>query len=94
MRPKGSPWSGHMTPKEAAKIVATVKPELVVATHFGMKMIYSGPAYEIKYIQQKTGVPTIAAFDGMKLQIGEKITIGKINKHQQNINDFMKRSTK
>jgi phosphoribosyl 1,2-cyclic phosphodiesterase len=88
MRPNGSPWTGHMTPKEAAIIVDAVKPEMVVATHFGMKMIYSGPAYEIKYIEQKTGVPTVAAFDGMKLQIGEKITIGKIHKPQQNIDDF------
>jgi phosphoribosyl 1,2-cyclic phosphodiesterase len=94
MRPKGSPWTGHMTPKEAAKIVEAVKPEMVVATHFGMKMLYSGPSYEIKYIQQKTAVPTVAAFDGMKLQIGEKITIGKVNKPQQNIEDFLKRPTK
>lgn len=94
MRPKGSPWTGHMTPKEATKIVDAVKPEMVVATHFGMKMIYSGPAYEIKYIEQKTGVPAVAAFDGMKLQIGEKITIGKINRDQQNIKHFLKRSKK
>ncbi len=94
MRPMGSPWPGHMTPKEAAKIVDVVKPEMVVATHFGMKMIYSGPAYEIKYIQQKTGVPTVAAFDGMKLKIAEKITIGKINKPQKNIENFLKRPTR
>jgi phosphoribosyl 1,2-cyclic phosphodiesterase len=93
MRPNGSPWPGHMTPKEAAIIVDAIKPEMVVATHFGMKMIYSGPAYEIKYIEQKTGVPTVAAFDGMKLKINEKITIGKVNKTQQNIEDFLKRPT-
>jgi len=82
MRPTGSPWKGHMTPQEAAKIVDAVKPEMVVATHFGMKMIYSGPAYEIKYIEKTTGVPAVAAFDGMKLQIGEKITVGKVKKNQ------------
>ena len=90
MRPTGSPWTGHMTPKEAAIIVEAVKPEMVVATHFGMKMIYSGPAYEIKYIEQKTGVPTVAAFDGMKLQISEKITIGKALKPHQNMEDLLK----
>jgi len=94
MRPNGSPWTGHMTPKEAAKIVEAIKPEMVVATHFGMKMIYSGPTYEIKYIEQKTGVPTVAAFDGMKLQIGEKITVGKINRSQKDIQDFIKRPTR
>ena len=77
MRPTGSPWKGHMTPKEAAKIVDTVKPEMAVATHFGMKMIFSGPAHEIKLIENTTGVPTVAAFDGMKIQVNEKITIKK-----------------
>jgi len=80
MRPTGSPWTGHMTPKDAIKIVDVVKPEMVVATHFGMKMIFSGPSHEIKLIEKATGVPTIAAFDGMKLQIKKKITIGKVNR--------------
>lgn len=92
MRPLGSPWTGHMTPKDAAKIVNAVKPEMVVATHFGMKMIYSGPAYEVKMIEKTTGVPTIAAFDGMKLQINERITIGKIKRKQQDIRKFLKRN--
>jgi len=82
MRPLGSPWTGHMTPKEAAKIVDAVKPEIAVATHFGMKMLFSGPAYEVKLIQEKTGVPTVAAFDGMKLQVGEQITFRKTNRNQ------------
>jgi phosphoribosyl 1,2-cyclic phosphodiesterase len=83
MRPLGSPWIGHMTPKEAAKIVEGVKPELVIATHFGMKMIFSGPAYEVKLIEETTGVPTVAAFDGMKLKIAERITINNKRNHQK-----------
>jgi phosphoribosyl 1,2-cyclic phosphodiesterase len=91
MRPTGSPWGGHMTPKDAAKIVDSVKPEMAIATHFGMKMIFSGPSYEVKLIEETTGVPTIAAFDGMKLQIGEKITVGNINrKNNQNLDTFLK----
>jgi hypothetical protein len=81
-----------MTPKEAAKIVDVVKPELAVATHFGMKMIFSGPAYEIKLIEDTTGVPTIAAFDGMKLRVGEKISIGKAKRNQHCSEDFLKRN--
>jgi phosphoribosyl 1,2-cyclic phosphodiesterase len=77
MRPLGSPWIGHMTTKEAANVVDVIKPELVVATHFGMKMLYSGPSYEVKLIEETTGVPTVAAFDGMRLHVGERITITK-----------------
>jgi phosphoribosyl 1,2-cyclic phosphodiesterase len=83
MRPLGSPWIGHMTPQEAAKIVDAVKPELVIATHFGMKMLYSGPTYEVKLIEETTGVPTIASFDGMRLHIGKKITVKKSKRNQQ-----------
>jgi phosphoribosyl 1,2-cyclic phosphodiesterase len=83
MRPLGSPWTGHMTPEEAIKIVDAVKPEIAVATHFGMKMLFSGPNYEVKLIEEKTGVPTVAAFDGMKLRIGKKITVGKTRRNHQ-----------
>jgi phosphoribosyl 1,2-cyclic phosphodiesterase len=92
MRPLGSPWTGHMTPKEAVRLVDDVKPEMAVATHFGMKMLFSGPSYEVKMIEEKTGVPTVAAFDGMKLQLGERITVGKIRSNQQSLNQFLKRN--
>jgi phosphoribosyl 1,2-cyclic phosphodiesterase len=92
MRPLGSPWTGHMTPKDAAKIVDDIKPEMVVATHFGMKMLFSGPSYEVKLIEEKTGVPTIAAFDGMKLRVGEQITVGKTSRNQQGLEEFLKRN--
>ena len=92
MRPLGSPWTGHMTTKEATKIVDAVKPEMAVATHFGMKMLYSGPNHEVKLIEEKTGVPTVAAFDGMKLRIGKEITVGKVGKSQQELEDFLKQN--
>jgi phosphoribosyl 1,2-cyclic phosphodiesterase len=92
MRPLGSPWTGHMTPKEVVKLVEDVKPEMAVATHFGMKMLFSGPNYEVKVIEEKTGVPTVAAFDGMKLRVGEQITVGKTSRNQQGLNEFLKRN--
>jgi phosphoribosyl 1,2-cyclic phosphodiesterase len=90
MRPLGNPWKGHMTPQDAAKIVTKIKPELVVATHFGMKMLYSGPNHEVKLIKEKTGIPTVAAFDGMHLRMGEQITFGKTKKNQQGLDEFLK----
>jgi hypothetical protein len=69
-----------------------VKPEIAVATHFGMKMLFSGPNYEVKYIEEKTGVPTVAAFDGMKLHVGEQITVGKTSRNNQGLEEFLKRN--
>jgi phosphoribosyl 1,2-cyclic phosphodiesterase len=92
MRPVGSPWTGHMTPVDAVKIVEETKPELVVATHFGIKMLYAGPNREVKLIEEQTGIPTIAAFDGMHLRVGEQITVGKTRKNQQGLDEFLKRN--
>lgn len=90
MRPSGEPWKGHMTPEDAAKIVEEVGPEVAVATHFGMKMIFRGPTREVKLIEEKTGVPTLAASDGMRISIGEKIQVERLGKKQRELDDFMK----
>jgi phosphoribosyl 1,2-cyclic phosphodiesterase len=91
MRPFGNPWMGHMTPEDAIKIVEKVKPELAVATHFGMKMIFSGPNRQVKMIQEKTGIPTLAASDGMRLKIGEKIRVERTGRKQRDLEEFLKR---
>ena len=92
MRPSGNPWKGHMTPEDAIKIVEEAKPEMAVATHFGMKMIFSGPNREVKLIEEKTGVLTLAAFDGMRLRVGEKILVEETKRKQQGLEEFLKRS--
>jgi phosphoribosyl 1,2-cyclic phosphodiesterase len=88
MRPAGSPWRGHMTSEDAIQILDEVKPEMAVLTHFGMQMIFKGPALEAKHIQEKTGIPTIAGQDGMHITIGEKIQIQTPKRGQQSLNEF------
>ncbi|MDH5635010.1 MAG: MBL fold metallo-hydrolase, partial [Candidatus Bathyarchaeota archaeon] len=87
MRPVGSPWKGHMTPDDAIKIVEETKPEMAVLTHFGMQMIFKGPVREARLVQQKTGVQTVAASDGMHILVGEKILVQTPHK-QRSINEF------
>jgi phosphoribosyl 1,2-cyclic phosphodiesterase len=75
MRPSGKPWKGHMTTNDAIEIVEATRPEQAVLTHLGMQMIFQGPAKEAKLIEEKTGVPTVAAVDGMRISFGEVISI-------------------
>ncbi|HEY4675143.1 MAG TPA: MBL fold metallo-hydrolase [Candidatus Bathyarchaeia archaeon] len=75
MRPAGKPWKGHMTTNDAIEIVKAIQPEQAVLTHLGMQMIFQGPAREAKLVEVKTGVPTVAAVDGMRISFGEAITI-------------------
>ncbi len=89
MRPSGKPWKGHMTTEDAIKIIEEASPEKAVLTHFGMQMIFKGPAREARFIEEKTGVPTVAATDGMRISFGENITTqAKGVKAQQGLNKF------
>jgi len=90
MRPSGEPWKGHMTTDDAIKIVEEAEPETAVITHFGMKMIFRGPAHEAKLIEQKTGVPTIAALDGMRINVGEEIRVQTLKRKQRGLEEFLK----
>ena len=90
MRPAGSPWKGHMTTDDVIQILEEANPEMAVLTHFGMKMIFKGPASEAEFIQQKTGVPTIAATDGMRLNISEKIQTQTLKKKVRGLDEFLK----
>jgi len=88
MRPAGSPWKGHMTTDDAIQILEEAKPEMTVLTHFGMQMIFKGPVNEARYIQEKTGIPTIAGADGMHITLGEKIQVQTTKKKQHSLNEF------
>jgi len=88
MRPSGKPWKGHMTTNDAIKIIEEAHPEQAILTHFGMQMIFKGPAREAKLIEKETGVPTIAAKDGMQIRFGETINLQKSKKANQGLNKY------
>ena len=90
MRPSGRPWKGHMSTEDAIKIISEAHPERAVMTHLGMSMLLQGPEKEAKIIQDKTGVTTIAAVDGMTVDFGETMEIrtGK-GKDQRDLTGFL-----
>ena len=90
MRPAGKPWKGHMTTNDATKIVEVARPEKAVLTHLGMQMIFQGPAKEAKLVEEKTGVPTVAAVDGMRIDFGENINVQtRTAKTKQGLDTFL-----
>lgn len=88
LRPSGKPWRGHMTTDDAVRIIEESKPEFVVITHFGIQMIFKGPKKEAELIESRTGVPTVAAVDGMRLFFGEEIHVGRVSR-QIGLGKFM-----
>jgi phosphoribosyl 1,2-cyclic phosphodiesterase len=75
MRPSGKPWKGHMSTEDAIRILAETSPERAIMTHLGMRMLLQGPEKEAKLVQDKTGVPTTAAVDGMTLNLAETVGV-------------------
>ena len=75
MWPRNEHLRYHLNTDEVLKIVEEVKPEAVVLTHFGRKMVNAGPEDEAAYIEETTGVPTVAARDGMRVIVGERIEV-------------------
>ncbi len=69
LRPRGDSWPHHMNTGQACKLIGKVKPELAIINHFGMKMLKAVPEKEAKWIEQQTSVHTIAATDGLKLDL-------------------------
>lgn len=90
MRPQGKPWKGHMTTDDAIDIIKETHPEQAVFTHLGIQMIFTGPEKQASIAQQKTGVPTVAATDGMQITLGETVTIQKpASRAQKNLSNFL-----
>jgi phosphoribosyl 1,2-cyclic phosphodiesterase len=94
LRPGGEPWQGHMTTDDAVNIVRKVGPKFAVLTHFGMKMIFHGPAGEARRVERETGVETVAARDGMELLLNETVAVrgkGFGKRGRGGLDDFVRR---
>ncbi len=61
----------HLGADDAERLVAAVRPRLAVLTHFGMQMIRARPEVVAFAIGERTGVPTLAARDGMALDLSD-----------------------
>ncbi len=57
--------AGNLNADDAVKIIQEVKPQFVIITHFGSKVVQEGPLQIARDIQRLTKVPVVAAKDGM-----------------------------
>lgn len=83
MRPRGAPLYLHLSVDEALEIVERARPKCIVLTHFGMRMLNAGPDTEAAFLEEETGVPAVAAKDGMKLTLGERIEVSGPRKRDE-----------
>ncbi|RBQ22741.1 Ribonuclease BN [Candidatus Methanobinarius endosymbioticus] len=69
IRPGNQSIKGHMCSRNFKDLINEIKPKLAIMTHFGFKMLNEDPVNEAKNITKETGVKTLAAFDGMVIDI-------------------------
>ncbi len=67
--PRSRRLKTHLNTVDAVKIISDVKPKLAIIQHFGMMMLNADPEKEADYIRRETGVKTIAARDGMTIDM-------------------------
>jgi len=81
-RPLGQRIPHHLSTEDAGYMIEKVKPELAVITHFGMRVIQENPETQAKWIEERSGVKTIAARDFMTLEL-RKDTIAVADRMRQ-----------
>ena len=74
-RPLGNRIPHHLSTEDAGYLIEKVKPELAVITHFGMRVIQENPDTQAKWIEDRSGVKTIAARDNMTLDLKKEIAV-------------------
>jgi phosphoribosyl 1,2-cyclic phosphodiesterase len=72
LRPGTKSIKGHMCTNNFANLISEIQPKLAIMTHFGFKMLNNDPVKEAKKVMKKTGIKTIAAFDGLKIDIDKE----------------------
>ena len=75
-RPLGQRIPHHLSTEDAGYLIEKTRPELAAITHFGMRVIQENPETQAKWIEDRTGVRTVAARDLMMLDLsGEEIAV-------------------
>ncbi|UCH56776.1 MAG: MBL fold metallo-hydrolase [Candidatus Bathyarchaeota archaeon] len=75
MWPRAQHLKYHLNTDETLELIELAKPGCVVLTHFGMRMLNASPEAEASYLEEATGVPTVAARDGTLVVLGEWIEV-------------------
>jgi len=92
-RPQKSRIPHHLNTEDAAELIKGVKPEIAVLTHFGLRILRHDPDKEAEWITNTTGIKTVAAKDGLMLNIGMEINLSMIEakKTEPRTDEFMER---
>ncbi|MDZ7268015.1 MAG: MBL fold metallo-hydrolase [candidate division KSB1 bacterium] len=61
----------HLCLDDARRLISAIRPETAILTHFGMSMVRARPWLLAEQLTQETGVPVLAARDGMSYTLDD-----------------------
>lgn len=77
----------HMCTDDVERVADAIRPRLMLLTHFGYKTLKEGdPGQWAQRITEKTGVPTVAARDGLRVNVDSDFSMSMLDgtgRHQQ-----------
>jgi phosphoribosyl 1,2-cyclic phosphodiesterase len=76
-RPMKSRVSNHICTEDALEIAQMNRPQMIILTHFGAKLVHEGPDRQAQFIEENSGVRTVAAEDLMNVHVGKVIRVSK-----------------
>ncbi|MBN1389823.1 MAG: MBL fold metallo-hydrolase [Candidatus Thermoplasmatota archaeon] len=74
-RPLGAPIPFHLSTDDVAVLAESIRPEVVFLTHMGKKFIKEGPRKQARWVEERSGVRTVAAEDDMRVLIRGSIEV-------------------
>ncbi len=78
----------HLSTEDSAHIIGEIEPELAILTHFGLKVLREKPKMQSDWITKKTGIKTFAAYDGMRVELGDTPRVlGRSNPRSKRLNN-------
>jgi ribonuclease BN (tRNA processing enzyme) len=76
-RPRGARINWHLCTEDVAAIVRALRPEVALLNHLGLKMVRAGPDAEAAWVQEQTGVRTVATTDGMQVRVADTVEVAR-----------------
>lgn len=73
--PLGNRIKYHLCTDDAITFINRVKPELAIFIHLGIVILRRGPEHEAEYVQNATGIRTIAGHDLMILDVDNELSL-------------------
>jgi ribonuclease BN (tRNA processing enzyme) len=74
-RPLNARIKNHLSTEDSAVFAKKVRPELLVLTHMGKKMLKEDPEAQARWISERSEVKTVAGVDGLTIHLGDAVEL-------------------